>query len=186
MVRLVYHTAALGPICLDYTHPVITVGSALDNDLVLPHPSVRPQHCQIELRDRSLVLWPAGTSVAAAQAGGDQNGREYQIGEKLTIGELVFEVDYSSQTVAIPDARPAESPAPALYGPLYFCPQCDKYYPLSALTRIGLEKRRKHLLCPKCSREVIAPPGPGGPRGLSVWVKRRLRKVARFLRRRGR
>lgn len=181
MVKLVYQTSAFGRLGLEYPRPVITVGSAPDNDLVLPHPSVRPRHCLIEFReDRVVVCAPAG--AAADQA---EPSREYGLGERLAIGAVVFEVEHSASTVAIPRERPPEEPEPVAFGPLYFCPNCQKHYPLSALTRIGLERRRKHLLCPKCSREVIPPEGPAATGGLLRWLQRQASGLARaFWRRR--
>lgn len=176
MVKLVYHTSVTGPISLDYNRPTITVGSAPGNDLVLPHPSVRPRHCQIEFReDRVVVGAPPG--AAADQA---EPSREYGIGERLLIGAVVFTVEHSANTVAIPRERPPEEPPVVATGPQYFCPNCRKYYSLSELTRIGLERRRKHLLCPKCSREVIPPAQPAARRGFVFWAKRGAKGLKRW------
>lgn len=146
MVKLVYHTS-LGPISLEYDQAVINVGSAADNELVLPHPSVQPYHCRISFQPDSLT-------VLAAE-GGSGVTEEVGVGNRFHVGEVSFEVQHSGGAVAIPvDALashqlPADDPdAP------YFCQNCDVHFHEHEVKRIGIQGRGKHLLCPRCSRPV--------------------------------
>lgn len=182
MVKFVYHTAALGPISLEFDKTLITVGSAPDNDLVLPHPSVRPHHCQVELREDSAVLHaPADGSSASASP------TECPVGGTLLIGEVVLEVQHStSKTVAVPheSLRPAADLADDPTGKPFFCEHCRKYFTLESLTRIGLEGGRKHVLCPRCSRPVVlAAKAEPVPAGFFGHLKRGLAGLGRRFRR---
>ncbi len=181
MVKLVYHTLTLGPIGLDYDRPVIRVGSDPANDLVLPHPSVRPRHCQIELQeDRARSLPPDNVLTSDTATTGTED-REYFVGDQLTVGELLFEIQHSTKTVAIPRLASDEEPEFLGNGPLYYCEHCRRSYPASALTRIGLVARPKHLLCPKCSHELVPPSSGAAPAGFFARLKRGLVTIGRWL-----
>ncbi len=157
MVKLVYHTRTLGPIGLDYCRPVATVGSDPGNDLVLPHPSVRPRHCILEFLEDCVRLAPPPDGAVPDPAADALAGRQFFVGDQLAIGEVMFEIQPSGRTVVIPQYQPPREPEFVGTGPLYFCEHCQRSYPASTLTRIGLVGRPKRLLCPKCSRELVPP-----------------------------
>jgi hypothetical protein len=180
MVKLVHHTAEFGSINFEYHHSVITVGSAEDNDLVLPDPSVRPYHCQIVLDDDHLRVIAARDGAPPPEDSSGNAGR-YSLGEQFMIGELLFEVQHSvNTTVAIPQAAldvPAQ-PVSDPTGKPYKCDQCHEFFFAQDVHIIGLEGRRKHLLCPKCSRPVsLVDPINAKRRGVVYWLKRLWRKI---------
>jgi len=188
MVRLVYHSHLFGPISLEYQQPVVTVGCESGNDLVLPHPSVRPYHCQLVMQEESVIFCPRpGESVENLGNNGER--REFFVGDQLVIGEVLFEVRHSSNTVAIPclgapapetapvaatanytaaaaSTAPAAGPAAAMAGSVegqYYCSNCQAFFSDAVVTRIGLKGRQKHLLCPQCSRPVETMSEPEKP-----------------------
>ena len=199
MVRLVYHSHIFGPISLEYQQPVVTVGCESGNDLVLPHPSVRPCHCQLLMQEESVILCPL-PGEPVENLGNNGERREFFVGDQLVIGEVLFEVRHSSNTVAIPclgvpapETAPAAStanaavPAAAMAGlaePGYYCSNCQAFFPDAIVTRIGLKGRQKHLLCPQCSRPVESAPAPEKPpAGFFARLAARFRDWAGFFQR---
>ncbi len=169
MVKLVYQTS-LGPISLEYEQSSISVGSAADNDLVLPHASVLPYYGRIELEEE-------GVRVLSAEGG---RVEEVSVGGRFTVGEVTLEVHHSGNTVGIPLGALA-APAVMADDPTapFYCENCLVHFHDHEVKRIGIQGRGKHLLCPRCSRElvpthVLAAPAEG-------FVRRLKRGLARWL-----
>lgn len=164
MLKLIYHTAALGPIELEYDKPVIRVGSSGDNDLVLGHPSVEPYHCQIVFREEKLLCIPSSQTISPGTDLRSLRGPEYGDGDQLRIGELQFSLAHSARSVALPaiprreleretvKPNPPNNAGETADSGSYYCPQCRAYYHGTEVKRIGLIGSAKRCLCPKCSR----------------------------------
>ncbi len=164
MLKLIYHTAALGPIEFEYDRPVIRVGSSKDNDLVLGHPSVEPYHCQLVFREEKVLCIALSETVSPGTDLRNLRGAEYGAGEQLRIGELQFSLAHSGRSVAIPamplpemDSESVKTDLPDNAGSRadagrYYCPQCRTYYHGTEVRRFGLVGGPKRCLCPKCSR----------------------------------
>ena len=194
MLKLIYHNPVFGPIDLEFERPIIRVGRSEDNDLVLRHPSVEPHHCVLVFRDGKLVWLAANvpgmnngplTPTLSPSEGERENpseqvtgsrslaGPEFGPGDHLQIGELLFNVQRSSQSVAIPavrmpqaNAEPSASEAQSSTAESrnrYFCPKCRVVYQSSDLKRVGLVGHSKRLLCPKCSHVFEVEPEPPKP-----------------------
>lgn len=165
MVKLVYHTS-LGPISLEYDQAMINVGSAPDNELVLPHPSVQPYHCRISFQSDGLT-------VQAAE-GGDGGSEEVAVGSKFHIGEVLFEVQHSGNSVSVPIDALAGRPVPQDDPDApFFCQNCEVHFHEHEVKRIGIQGRGQHLLCPRCSRPVVlSKPVEVEPQGFLQKVKR--------------
>jgi len=165
MVKLVYHSTT-GPIALEYEQALISVGSAADNDLVLPHPSVQPYHCKLALQADSVQeqAWD-GSRVAADVI---------SVGGKWQVGELEFDVQEAGASVAIPQgalaqhALPVDDPdAP------YYCESCQLHFHDHQVKRVGLQGKAKHVLCPRCSRPlVLSQREEAPPSGIVQKIKR--------------
>ena len=108
VLKLIYHTAALGPIELEYQQPVIRVGSSGNNDLVLAHPSVEAYHCQLVFREEKLLCIPASQPIPPGTDLRTLRGPEYSAGDQLRIGELQFNLAHSASSVAVPATPPQE------------------------------------------------------------------------------
>ncbi len=172
MLKLIYHTAALGPIELEYTRPVIRVGSSRDNDLVLDHPSVEPYHCQLVFREEKLLCLPSSQAIPPETDLRSLRGPEYGAGEQLQIGELQFSLAHSAGSVAIPalprqqwDRETVKSSPPNTEDETadpgrYYCSQCLAYYHGTEVRRIGRIGGAKRCLCPRCSSILDVEPGP--------------------------
>jgi FHA domain len=163
VLKLIYHTAALGPIELEYDRPVIRVGSSRNNDLVLDHPSVEPCHCQLVFREEKLLCLPSSQTISPGTDLRSLHGHEYGAGEQLRIGELEFSLAYSARSVALPAMLHQELERETVTHPpnhleetadseSYYCPECRKGYHSTEVRRIGLVGGAKRCLCPKCSR----------------------------------
>lgn len=164
MLKLIYHTSALGPIELEYNQPVIRVGSGGDNDLVLAHPSVEPYHCQLVFREEKLLCLPPSETIPPGTDLRSLRGPEYGAGEQLRIGELQFSLAHSASSVAVPamprqgleeetgKANPSNSADKTADSGTYYCPDCEAFYHSTEVKRIGLVGSAKRCLCPKCSR----------------------------------
>ncbi len=164
MLKLIYHTAALGPIELEYNRPVIRVGSSRNNDLVLGHPSVEPFHCQLVFREEKLLCIPSSQTISPGTDLWSLRGPEYGAGEQLWIGELQFSLAHSALSVAIPGmprqeleretvkTEPPNNVDKTADSVSYYCPQCCAYFHSTVVRRVGLVGSAKRCLCPRCSR----------------------------------
>ena len=183
VLKLIYHTAALGPIHLEYDQPVIRVGCSEDNDLVLRHPSVQPHHCLLVFRDNKVLCLPPAQVVSSQTDLRSLAGPEFSLGEAIRIGELQFSLAHSGKTVAIPEIPPPSATAGtsgdgAGAQQRYYCARCRAFFLETEIHRLGLVGRLKHCLCPRCSNLVDPEPPPPKPKlGLIGW----LRKIGRFL-----
>ena len=172
MLKLIYHTAALGPIELEYVQPVIRVGRSGNNDLVLAHASVEPYHCQLVFREEKMLCIPSSQTIPPGTDLRSLRGPEYGAGEQLRIGELQFSLAHSACSVAIPamphpeleretgEANPLDKADGTADSGSYYCPQCRAYYHRTEVHRVGLVGSAKRCLCPKCSRILDLEPGP--------------------------
>jgi hypothetical protein len=172
VLKLIYHTAALGPIELEYQQPVIRVGSSGNNDLVLAHPSVEPYHCQLVFREEKVLCIPSDQTISPGTNLRSLRGPEYGAGEQLRIGELQFSLAHSARSVAVPAMPRQELERETVKANLpdntdgtadsgsYYCPQCRAYYHRTEVKRVGLVGSAKRCLCPKCSRILDVESGP--------------------------
>jgi hypothetical protein len=168
VLKLIFRTAVFGPIDLDYDRQVIRVGRSVDNDLVLPHPSVQPYHCLLVFRGEKVLCLPPDAPVPSEADLERLVGPEYGSGETLSIGELQFGLAHSSRTVAVHGASPgdlaAETGGSEQAGPQhYYCPHCRTFVQDVQIKRMGLVGRSKRNLCPKCSRLLEIRPGQSAP-----------------------
>jgi hypothetical protein len=190
VLKLIYYTAAFGPIHLEYDQPVIRVGCSEDNDLVLRHPSVEPHHCLLVFRDDKVLCLSPAQTVSSQTDLRSLAGPEFGLGEEIKIGALQFSLAHSAKTVAIPEIRTpsamagtSDDDAAAGAGGRsrrrrYYCAHCRVFFLDSEIKRLGLVGHVKHCLCPQCSHPVDLEPAPPKPKlGLKGW----LRKVWRLL-----
>lgn len=162
MLRLVYHTTVFGPLNLEYPGPRVRVGSCRDNDLVLPHPSVRPYHCTLLLTEDTVTVLPPDAGEARPP-----DAPCYGPGDRLQIGELLLSIEHSPNTVAVPPPK-AEALLPgrnhrgfwrADYKAVpdaarWLCSRCQLRFEDRQIRALGIEGGRKHILCPQCSLEL--------------------------------
>jgi hypothetical protein len=168
VLKLVFHTAAFGPIDLEYHRQVIRVGRSEDNDLVLRHPSVEPHHCLLVFRGETVLWLPPSQTVPSATDLERLTGREFVLGDSLTIGELQFSLAHSATTVGIPEPHREDSAACSAEAegsigasePRYYCPRCRAFVARPKARRVGLMGHAKHNLCPKCSCLLKTEPEP--------------------------
>lgn len=195
MLRLVYHTDLFGALYLEYNQPLVRVGSSSDNDLVLLHPSVSPHHCSLLFEEDSVRVLPADFQLRPE---GLPPGLEvpcYVEGDTLPIGEVPLLVEHSPNTVALPCPR-AETVDTGLTPDGYWradagqapprarwlCRACAIRLEDRQITRIGLEKSRKHFLCPKCSHELeLIRPQAAEETGLLAAIRSLKRRGLRWL-----
>lgn len=171
MLRLVYHTTVFGPLHFEYAGPRVRIGSCRDNDLVLPHPSVRPYHCTLLLEENALSVLPPDAPDATAPG----ETPRYGPGDTLTIGDLTLGIERSPNTIAIPP--PVTLPQlPGRNHKGYWladyetvpddarwrCGHCQLRFADRQIHAVGIEGGRKHILCPQCSQELelLTAPAP--------------------------
>jgi hypothetical protein len=159
VLKLVYHSAAFGPIDLEYDRPLIRVGSSEDNDLVLRHHSVKPRHCLLLFRGEKLVLLPPSDVLPTPTEMSHVSGEEFGLGDLLTIGDLEFSLAHSPTSVILPETAKPEQPdqsADTADDSQYYCPNCRTAVRAADVKRVGLVGHAKRNLCPKCSRVLDA------------------------------
>jgi hypothetical protein len=168
VLKLVYHTAVLGAIDLEYDRPVVRVGRSEDNDMVLRDPSVERHHCVLVFRGEKALCLPPSQAIPAQTELWRLDGPEYGAGETIRIGKLQFSLAHSSKTVAIPEVqrpgpRPDASASEAVNQRRYYCPNCRTFVPEREVKRMGLVAHAKRDLCPKCSHLLEAELEPQEP-----------------------
>jgi hypothetical protein len=174
VLKLIYHTATLGPIDLEYERPVIRVGRSEDNDLVLRHPSIAPRHCVLVFRGERVLCLAPDQEVSAETDLWSLAGPELGAGDPIVIGDLQFTLAHSPKTVELPEvhahaAMPSTSAedvdigAPGPSAPRHYCPNCRAFIPASQVKRVGLVGHAKRDLCPKCSRLLETRPSVASP-----------------------
>ena len=179
MLRLVYQSTLFGPLHFEYSKAIVRVGSCRDNDLVLLHPSVQPYHCVLVFAETSLCLLPPQAVGGDAVLEPAPAGPRYVAGGTLQIGELVFQVERSPNSVAVPEFRTATTATPGQTREGYWradfaavpdearwlCGRCRLRLATSQVHVLGLVGGRKYALCPKCSQtvELIVPLESGRP-----------------------
>jgi len=158
VLKLVYHTAVFGPINLEYEKPLLRVGSGEDNDLVVPHPSVKRHHCLLSFWEENVALLPPDVVLSTPTEIPAGCGEVLGLGDTLRIGAVEFTLEHSINTVALPETAhlpPAEAPAaPGPAGPRYYCAHCGIFLAAAQVKRVGLVGHAKHFLCPNCSAHV--------------------------------
>jgi hypothetical protein len=163
VLKLIHHTAVFGPIDLEFDQPVIRVGSSEDNDLVVPHPSVKPRHCLLVFRSEKVLCLRPDEAIPSSTELESLPGPELGAGDWLSIGDVKFSLAHSAQTVAVPEPQSAGSTAEAQGSEgetgagaeegqaRYYCSHCRVWIPEAQVKRVGLVGRAKRDLCPRCS-----------------------------------
>ena len=170
MLRLVHHTGVFGPLCFEYSQPVVRVGSCSDNDLVLLHPSVRPYHCALVFEEEAVRLVPVDAVWDLGEAGAEALAQApcYGPGDTLPLGELSFQVEHSSNSMVVPEMAEEVQPGAGQTREGYWlaefegvpeeahwwCPRCGLRFTNVQVRVLGLVAHRKYALCPKCSQKV--------------------------------
>ncbi len=183
MLRLVFRSGVFGPMYFEYPRPCIRVGSSQDNDLVLPHPSVHPYHCQLWMEEDGLAV----LSPDAPAADPGPRAPRYGEGQALMIGELRLEIERSPNSIVVPvdtpvvPANPAQDERGYWFAehpevPLtarWLCTPCERRFDDGQVKVIGLVGARKHVLCPICSQRLIwAQITPPAPKGTVAWLRK--------------
>jgi hypothetical protein len=163
VLRLVYHTKVFGSLNFEFSCPLVRIGSARDNHLVLLHSSVAPYHCALAWEEESFALLPATADERTPL----DDAPRYGPGDTLVVGEVTLTVERSPNSISVPPPK-AEQIAPgrthrgywkAAYEAVpeaarWLCTNCQLRFEDRQIHAIGLEGKRKHILCPQCSREL--------------------------------
>jgi hypothetical protein len=152
VLKLIYQTNVFGPIDFEFDRAAIRVGSDSANDLVLSHPSVSSFHCVLLFRDEK-VIWLPPEAGELSEADFDRvTGPEYGAGDRFQVGELEFQLDHSSRSVALHRHQTAREDSQQPENCRHFCPNCRRFIPEHEVKRVGLVGQPKRELCPQCSR----------------------------------
>jgi len=168
MLRLVHNTSVFGPLYFEYSKRVVRVGSCSDNDLILLHPSVRPYHGALVFEDEAVQLVEPESVSCQGVVGDLADAPCYRPGDTLPLGELLFLVEHSPNSMSVPEATVEVAPGTGLTREGYWradfegvpdeahwwCPRCVLRFTNAQVHVIGLVAHRKYALCPKCSQKV--------------------------------
>jgi hypothetical protein len=157
VLKLIYHTHVFGPIDFEYDRPSVRVGSDPANDLVLSHPSVSAFHCVLVFQDEKVIwLRPEACELSEPDLLA-MTGQEFAAGDRFLVGELEFQLDHSSRSVALHRHQAFQEDAQQTENCRHFCPNCRRFIPEQDVKRVGLVGQPKRELCPQCSRllEVV-------------------------------
>jgi hypothetical protein len=195
MLRLVHHTEIFGPLCFEYSKRVVRVGSCSDNDLILPHPSVRAYHCALVFDDDTLRVVPAEavSDLNALSEEAVASAPCYQAGDALQLGELVFQVEHSTNSMLIPDLEEAPTTEAGLTREGYWladfesvpdearwlCTSCALRFTNTQVHVLGLVAHRKYALCPRCSQKLELLGAGAADRSLLGRLRKSWRRLAR-------
>ena len=148
---------------------IANLGSAPDNDIVIDHPSVAPNHCQFLVMDASVTVKDLGAPGGTFLDGQPVEEAALTGGQTLQIGEVLLRYEGAAAVArpAIPVAIPAVAPVsatPATPGgaamckyhfrnPARFsCPQCQGTFCEMCVSSRFADGRRK-TFCRTCAVE---------------------------------
>lgn len=118
-LTITFPDGAVSP--FDLSKPSITIGSGIQNTVILPHDSVAANHAELSLDVSGYLITDlVGEGKTLLNGYALEQGASYQLegGTQLTFGEIsaLFEVEVEAQAQAAPKVqRQADFPAPGSF-----------------------------------------------------------------------
>lgn len=167
MFRLVIETRGVDAAPVELKPGVTRVGRAVDNDLVIGHPSVSGRHCEIELHPDRIVVRDCSSTNGTFIDGKPITETRLEPGQRLKLGQIEAVLEQTGEQIHVPgpDVEKLPETVPLTDGTLscinhadmrayWRCHDCQKLYCTGCIHEVRTVGGRSHRLCPKCSHEV--------------------------------
>lgn len=182
-VRLVIETGGVEAVPTELKPGVTRVGRAVDNNVVISHPSVSGHHCEIELSPGRITLRDCNSTNGSFVEGKPVKEAKLEPGQRLKFGQVEAVVECAEQPIHVPGIEVEQLPEtiPLADGTLscvnhpdmrayWRCPDCQKLYCTGCIHEVRMVGGRSHRLCPKCSREAeLIVWDDAQPKRKSIW-----------------
>jgi DNA-directed RNA polymerase subunit RPC12/RpoP len=164
---------------------ITRIGRGADNDVVISHPSLSQHHCEMELGIDFLKVRDLGSTNGTTVGNRTVSEAFLAPGETLWFGQVPATVEWSQESVNVPDIEAQRLPASVELGEgvlscikhtaavaSWHCEGCDRYFCSSCIKDVRLVGRPPRRVCPECSQPVVlAPWADGGQRKQSLWKR---------------
>lgn len=164
---------------------ITRIGRGADNDMVISHPSLSQHHCEMELGIDFLKVRDLGSTNGTTVGNRTVSEAFLAPGETLWFGQVPATVEWSQESVNVPDIEAQRLPASVELGEgvlscikhtaavaSWHCEGCDRYFCSSCIKDVRLVGRPPRRVCPECSQPVVlAPWADGGQRKQSLWKR---------------
>ena len=183
MARLIIHSEGVNISATELKWGTTRVGRGADNDVVINHPSVSYQHCELELGLDFVIVRDCGSTNGTFI--NDQPAREAKLepGQSLRFGQVRALVEWSVAAVNVPKVQAPKLQASVDLGDgvlsclkhetipaTWHCPKCEHYFCTACTHDVHLVGRPSRRTCPACGVLVgLAPWADGGPKKRSIW-----------------
>lgn len=84
--------------------PMIRIGRELDNDIVLPHPTVSRYHAVIQINREGIHIEDRGSSNGTYHNGEKVERAWLMPGDRLFIGKMEFKIEDDQMEYVVPEA----------------------------------------------------------------------------------
>ena len=183
MFRLVIETRGVDVAPAELKLGVTRVGRAVDNDVVINHPSVSGRHCEIELNPERITLRDCNSTNGTFIDGKPIKEARLEPGQRLKLGQVEAVIERPEEQIHIPgvEVERLSETVPLTDGTLscvnhadmrayWRCEDCQKLYCTGCIHEVRMVGGRSHRLCPKCSREVeLIVWDDATPKRKSIW-----------------
>ena len=164
---------------------ITRIGRGADNDVVISHPSLSQHHCEMELGIDFLKVRDLGSTNGTTVGNRTVSEAFLAPSETLWFGQVPATVEWSQESVNVPDIEAQRLPASVELGEgvlscikhtaavaSWHCEGCDRYFCSSCIKDVRLVGRPPRRVCPECSQPVVlAPWADGGQRKQSLWKR---------------
>jgi hypothetical protein len=174
---------------------VTRIGRGAENDLVIHHPSISYNHCELELGLDFVLVRDCGSTNGTFI--NDEKIKEARLdaGQILRLGQVVVNLEISRHQVSVPKVEAPKLPESVPLGDgvlsclkhptipaVWHCSKCGKFYCTACTRDVHLVGRPSRKLCPACSVAVeLAPWADAKPVKKSIWgrIKKSFSRTAR-------
>jgi len=181
VAKLVIRSEGFGEQVIRLKLGVNHLGRGPDNDFRIEHPTVSSRHCEIQVKDGSLLLRDCdstnGTFVERKRI---EEDTPLLTGHTFHLGEVEFFVETTEFTLSIPNIEVPTTAPPLIQedGSIlcprhtntratYQCTHCREVLCNSCVHRLRRRKGKVLILCPLCSFPCT-PLGPEKPKRRSL------------------
>jgi FHA domain len=183
--RLVIQTRGVEAAPAELKPGVTRVGRAVDNDVVISHPSVSGYHCELELSSGCISVRDCNSTNGTLVDGKPVKDAKLEPGQQLKFGQVEAVIERVEAQIQIPGIEIEQVPEtiPLTDGTLscvnhadmrayWRCQDCQKLYCTGCIHEVRMVGGRSHRLCPKCSHEVeLIVWDDAKPKRNSIWAR---------------
>lgn len=183
MARLLFEQEGATVTPRDLKWGTTRIGRGSENDIVIQHPSISYNHCEVELGLDFLLVRDCNSTNGTFVNGTRITESRVDPGQALRLGEVKATVEWSRDQVNVPKVEAPKLATSADLGEgvlsclkhttipaVWHCSKCEKHYCNACTRDVHLVGRPSRRVCPVCSTAVeLTPWADGRPKKKSLW-----------------